>query len=125
MNTDRQAKGQTAAAGGRRRGVNRAPVPHDLAKAFNKICAFHGPSRYEKYLDGAVNGATACMQARDAWPDSGDDLDGHGSVWAWFVGSPRAFLFGFARSSQSAIRKMRRIGKQEWEWTQHQLGASQ
>lgn len=32
--------------------------------------------------------------------------DGPGAVYGWFVGSPRAFLFGFERTQGWATRRM-------------------
>ena len=81
----------------------------DAEDAFGTIFAIHGPRRYREHPDGAINGATACMQPpRNFGIEPGQDLKLHGpgAVWAWFVGSPRVFQFGFVRSSSWATRRM-------------------
>lgn len=88
------------------------PVPNDLAKIFEVISHYHGPNRYSAG-HGEINGAvahleespefTAAVRAMDfsKMPDAGD-----GAIWGWFVGSPRAFLFGFERTKSWAVRRM-------------------
>lgn len=77
------------------------------AKAFREISMFYGPNRYDRY-DGNINGATAIVQPSPEFPEKGDP-GGKGAIWGWFVGSPRAFLFGFERSSSWASRRMRSV----------------
>lgn len=94
------------------------PIPRNLAETMTVITRIHGPKRY--WSDN-INGATALLDACDAW-HCAQDLDeklsidpgrGPGAVWAWFVGSPRAFLFGFVRSQSAATRKLRETLKTE------------
>jgi hypothetical protein len=80
--------------------------------ALRQVFGAHGRRRYE-LGEGEFNGACALIQPSEAFerecatgvPVS--DLHGPGAVWAWFVGSPRAFTFGFVGSSGWATRKMR------------------
>lgn len=79
-------------------------------KFWNAIAHFHGPNRYQdtsKRGVASVNGATALIECNPEFPaDLNADPAGKGSVHAWFVGSPRAFLFGLTRSGPAAARKM-------------------
>ncbi|HOV56402.1 MAG TPA: hypothetical protein PLN91_00825 [Rhodanobacteraceae bacterium] len=81
----------------------------DAEDAFATIFAIHGPRRYREYPDGAINGACACMQPQSNFgiqPGQELKVDGPGAIWAWFVGSPRVFQFGFVRSRSWATRRM-------------------
>lgn len=91
---------------------NREPRLRNPSEVFRRVFGAHGRLRYESGA-GAFNGAVALVQSSEAYerecafgvPSS--DLHGAGAVWAWFVGSPRAFTFGFVRSASWAARKMR------------------
>jgi hypothetical protein len=88
------------------------PALRNPSEVLRQIFGAHGRRRYEV---GAAefNGACALIQTSEAFERecaSGvpvSDLHGPGAVWAWFVGSPRAFTFGFVGSSGWATRKMR------------------
>lgn len=80
--------------------------PEDV---FAAIVFIHGPRRYREYPEGTINGATSRLQAQDNFGlGPGQTLQGHGpgAVYGWFVGSPRAFLFGFERTQGWATRRM-------------------
>jgi hypothetical protein len=84
----------------------------DAEDAFATIFAIHGPRRYREHPDGAINGATACLQSPTNFgihPGQDLKMNGPGAIWAWFVGSPRAFLFGFVRSRSWATRRMEAV----------------
>ncbi|MBR8189152.1 hypothetical protein [Burkholderia vietnamiensis] len=88
------------------------PVLRDPSEVLRRVFGTHGPRRYEFGAE-EFNGACALIQSSEAFerecttgaPVS--DLHGPGAVWGWFVGSPRAFTFGFVGSSGWATRKMR------------------
>lgn len=82
-------------------------------KVWECISILHGPRRYER--GKGLNGAVSLIETSPGWDFENDigSPGGHGSVWAWFVGSPRAFLFGFERSKSWAIRRMRAALKAE------------
>jgi len=88
------------------------PLLRDPADVLRQVFGAHGPRRYQ-VGSPEINGATALIQASEAFDCAraagGDvpDVEGTGAVWAWFVGSPRAFRFGFVRSSTWATLKMR------------------
>lgn len=78
-------------------------------QAMRQISMLHGPRRYE---ESGINGAVSHIE-----PGDGEDPM-QGGVWAWFVGSARAFRFGFTRSKSWAARKMRAAMRQEHEHQQ-------
>ncbi len=88
------------------------PVLRDPSAVLRIVFEAHGRRRYR---EGAseFNGACDLIQPSEAFerecaaggPSS--DIEGPGAVWAWFVGSPRAFTFGFVRSSSWATREMK------------------
>ncbi|AQH05772.1 hypothetical protein A9R05_42915 (plasmid) [Burkholderia sp. KK1] len=96
------------------------PALRDPSEALRQIFGAHGRRRYES---GAAefNGACALIQPSEAFERecaSGvpvSDMHGPGAVWAWLVGSPRAFTFGFVGSSSWATRKMRSQLAAEYE----------
>ncbi|WP_321967048.1 hypothetical protein [Burkholderia cepacia] len=87
------------------------PPLRDPSAVLRQVFGAHGPRRYEL---GATefNGGCALIQPSEAFEREAasgapvSDLHGPGAVWAWFVGSPRAFTFGFVGSSGWATRKM-------------------
>lgn len=82
----------------------REPVPKDLRRFLAAVSAFHGPNRYDPARQ-PINGATALVDPGAEFDTTGR-TGGSGSVHAWFVGSPSAFRFGFARTGGWAVRKM-------------------
>lgn len=99
------------------------------ATALDQVFGFHGPRRYED-PSNPFNGAVTLMQPSDAFEEacaagvgakSLADVHDPGAVWAWFVGSPIAFLFGFSRSKRYAIRKMNAGLRSEFEAATAQL----
>lgn len=87
--------------------------PAQERKVWECISMVHGPRRYEP--GQGLNGAVSLIEPSPEW-DTENDIGspgGPGSVWAWFVGSPRAFLFGFERSKSWASRRMRTVLKDE------------
>ncbi len=93
----------------------REPALRSATAALAQIFGMHGPRRYEN-PDNPFNGAVTLIQPSAAFElacaegvgaKAMGDIHGPGAVWAWFVGSPRAFLFGFTRSQRYAVRKMR------------------
>lgn len=103
--------------------TTREPPLRAPTEALRSVFEFHGPRRY---VDPAnpFNGAVAMVQSSDAFVQAcaegkGSkciaDVDGGGAVWGWFVGSPRAFLFGFSRSKRYAVRKMGALLRSEFE----------
>ena len=90
----------------------REPSLRKPAEALRQIFGMHGPLRYQD-PSNPFNGAVTLIQPSDAWANAKSvqemtscDLHGEGAVWAWFVGSPKAFEFGFVRSHGWAVRKM-------------------
>lgn len=94
------------------------PVLRDPQRAFRSVFDFHGPRRYACGAD-AFNGACTLIEPSIAFEQAATrmncDLYGEGAAWAWFVGSPRAFLFGFTRSKSWAARKMNAHLRSEFE----------
>lgn len=90
------------------------PTINDPVKAFRDISMFYGPNRYNGYGGGEINGGTAIIQPSPEFPNQGDP-GGKGAIWGWFVGSPRAFLFGFERSRSWATRRMTEVLQAEFE----------
>lgn len=94
------------------------PPLRDAQEALRHVFGAHGRRRYEPGA-AAINGACALLQASDRYLDEvaagkvPGSPEGPGAVWGWCVGSPRAFVFGFARSSGWATRKMRSALLQE------------
>jgi hypothetical protein len=96
------------------------PALRNPGEVLRRVFCAHGPQRYESGAD-EFNGACALIQPSEAFqrecasgvPVSG--LHGPGAVWAWFVASPRAFVFGFVGSSGWATRKMRSQLAAEYE----------
>ena len=87
--------------------------PAQERRVWECISRLHGPRRYEP--GQGLNGAVSLIEPSPEW-DSENYIGspgGPGSVWAWFVGSPRAFLFGFERSKSWASRRMRAVLKDE------------
>jgi hypothetical protein len=90
----------------------REPALRNPSGVLRQVFGAHGRLRYE-FGAAEINGACALIQPSEAFEQqcaSGmpvSDLHGPGAVWAWFVGSPRAFTFGFVGSSGWATRKMR------------------
>lgn len=107
---DAEFRGETLRAQASSRGNE--PALRNPSEVLRQIFGAHGRRRYES---GAAefNGACALIQPSKAFEQecaSGvpvSDIHGPGAVWAWFVGSPRAFTFGFVGSSSWATRKMR------------------
>lgn len=101
----------------------REPALRSATAALAQIFGMHGPRRYEN-SDNPFNGAVTLIQPSDAFERACAegvaaktiaDIYGPGAVWAWFVGSPRAFLFGFTRSKRYAVRKMHSGLKSEFQ----------
>ncbi len=96
------------------------PALRDPSEVLREVFGAHGPLRYKRGAS-EFNGACTLIQPSEAFdrecvtgfPFS--DVEGEGAVWAWFVGSPRAFTFGFVRSSGWATRKMRSHLAAEYE----------
>lgn len=88
------------------------PALRDPSEVLRQVFGVHGRLRYRLGVQ-EFNGACALIQPSEAFDGEGatgasfGDIGGAGAVWAWFVGSPRAFTFGFVRSSGWATRKMR------------------
>lgn len=93
-------------------GTRKEPVLRNPGEVLRQVFGAHGRLRYESGAS-EFNGGCALIQPSVAFERecaSGvpvSDLHGPGAVWAWFVGSPRAFTFGFVGSSGWATRKMR------------------
>jgi hypothetical protein len=101
----------------------REPSLRSPIEALSEVFRFYGPRRYAS-TSKPFNGAVALIQPSDAFEKacteeitagSNPDLHGPGAVWAWFVGSPRAFLFGFSCSKRYATRKMHSELRSEFE----------
>ena len=96
------------------------PALRDPDEVLRRVFCAHGRRRYESGAE-EFNGACTLIQPSEAFERecaSGvpvSDLHGPGAVWAWFVGSPRAFTFGFVGSSSWATRKMRSQLAAEYE----------
>jgi hypothetical protein len=96
------------------------PTLRNPSVALRQVFGAHGRRRYEPG-EAELNGACALIQPSEAFEREGasgvpvSDLHGPGAVWAWFVGSPRAFTFGFVGSSGWATRKMRAHLAAEYE----------
>lgn len=96
------------------------PALRNPSEVLRQVFGSHGRRRYEFGAE-EFNGACALIQPSEVFerecatgvPVS--DLYGPGAVWAWFVGSPRAFTFGFVGSSGWATRKMRSQLAAEYE----------
>jgi len=87
------------------------PQLADPSELWKRISLFHGPQRY---LTPSTNGACTCVQASaDALARDEINITGKGAVWAWFVGSPRAFRFGLERSQGWAVRRMNSVLDEE------------
>lgn len=91
----------TSTAKARRR---HEPVPKDMSRFLVYVREFFGPNRYDPGRK-PINGATALIEPVASFEATGK-ARGTGAVHAWFVGSPRAFRFGFARTGGWAVRKM-------------------
>ena len=98
------------------------PTPRDIFDVMKRICLLHGPRRYEA-CERPVNGAVTLIDARNEFEEAKtveeqcrveDPFNGPGVVWAWFVGSPRVFQFGFSRSKSAACKKMYRTMRSEY-----------
>jgi hypothetical protein len=103
--------------------ATREPSLRSPAEVLRRVFDFHGPRRYED-PSNPFNGAVTLIQPSDAFAEacaagvgakSLAHIHGQGAVWAWFVGSPRAFLFGFSRSERYAVRKMQAGLRSEFE----------
>ncbi len=96
------------------------PALRNPSEVLRHVFGAHGRRRYE-FGAAEFNGACALIQPSEAFERecaSGvpvSDLHGPGAVWAWFVGSPRAFTFGFVGLSGWATRKMRSQLAAEYE----------
>lgn len=96
------------------------PALRNPSEVLRLVFGAHGRRRYEFGAE-EFNGACALIQPSEAFerecatgvPVS--DLHGPGAVWAWFVGSPQAFTFGFVATSGWATRKMRSQLAAEYE----------
>lgn len=101
------------------------PALRNPSEVLRQVFRSHGRLRYE-FGAAEFNGACALIQPSEAFERecvSGvpvSALHGKGAVWAWFVGSPRAFTFGFVGSSGWASRKMRQQLAAEYEAVTHQ-----
>ncbi len=93
------------------------PIPSDIHEFLKHISIVHGPRRYQMGAS-LINGATTVVDGCNGWFESGK-LEGSGAVYAWFVGSPRAFLFGFTRNQSWATRKMKYVMVNERDMLQH------
>jgi len=78
--------------------------PENPSRVFSIISAIHGPSRYNDGKNIAINGAVSCVEPANIYPEG---------VWAWFVGSDRAFLFGFEKNKSWARRRMFNVMRNE------------
>ena len=108
---------------------SRQPAFRNPGEVYRQIFGAHGRRRYESGA-GPFNGGCALIQCSDAFEAEcaagfpASDVHGPGAVWAWFVGSPRAFTFGFVGSAGWAARKMRANLRAEYEAvTGRRLGA--
>ena len=96
------------------------PALRNPCEVLRQVFGAHGRRRYEFGAE-EFNGACTLIQPSEAFERecaSGvpvSDIHGPGAVWAWFVGSPRAFTFGFVGSSSWATRKMRSQLAAEYE----------
>lgn len=84
------------------------PQPADMVQFLREAFGFHGPRRYGRSMEvKKINGAVTCVAPPEGWCNkSTGSLAGNGALFAWFVGSPRVFRFGFARSKGWATRRM-------------------
>lgn len=94
--------------------------PSDIQEIWNMISLYHGPRRFEAEAAATINGAISLLESGEQYhraclagefppiPYCGNDV-----VWGWFVGSPRAFLFGLERSKSWAVRRMRKVLREE------------
>jgi hypothetical protein len=92
------------------------PPLRDPSATLRQVFGAHGRLRYQNH-SSPINGAVQVIQPSDAFMGAGginSDVDGEGAVYAWFVGSPRAFLFGFTRTQGWAVRKMRETLQSEF-----------
>lgn len=103
--------------------ATRGAVLREPSKALDQVFRFHGPKRYEVGAN-EFNGATTLIEHSDDFEKACSeglaakciaDIHGPGAVYAWFVGSPRAFLFGFTKSKQYASRRMAAVLRREFE----------
>jgi len=101
----------------------REPRLRSPAAALRQVFEAHGPRRYDD-PSNPFNGAVTLIQPSDAFEKAkavsveamtNADIHGEGAVWAWLVGSPRAFQFGFTRSQAYAVRKMNSQLRSEFE----------
>lgn len=96
------------------------PALRNPSDVLRRVFTAHGRLRYD-FGASEFNGACALIQPSEAFERDCakgmpvGDLHGPGAVWAWFVGSPRAFTFGFVASSSWATRKMRTHLAAEYE----------
>lgn len=97
------------------------PIPTDIEGIFQAISSYHGPNRYA-HGAGEFNGCVAHLekskQFKDAIAKTGFSAmpdRGKGAIWGWFVGSPRAFIFGLERTKSLAVRRMESAVRREWE----------
>ena len=99
------------------------PKLRNMNEAMTMIRVVYGPRRYQD--DGwktNVTGACANIEPSFAYADAEtideelkhDPFHGDGTVYGWFVGSPRVFLFGFTKTEAQAISKMNETMKSEY-----------